>query len=79
MACMSGFPSFDAGEVELLISAVRNALEHLRGANERLGGADTQMIETGKRYAFILKKLEQVTQHQTHRAEADPLGEHQRW
>lgn len=62
MTWMSGFPSFGPGEVELLISAVRKALEHLRDANERLGGNDTQTIETGQRYAAILEKLEQVAQ-----------------
>lgn len=60
--CMSGYPSFDPGEVELLVTAVRNALEHLRDASERLGGKDTQMLETGQRYAAILEKLEQVSQ-----------------
>jgi hypothetical protein len=48
--------------VELLVSAVRKALEHLRDANERLGGNDRQTIETGQRYAIILEKLEQVAQ-----------------
>jgi hypothetical protein len=33
MTRMSGFPSFGPGEVELLVSTVRNALEHLRDAN----------------------------------------------
>jgi hypothetical protein len=62
MTCMSGFPSFGPGEVELLVSAVRKAVEHLRDANERLGGKDRQMLETGQRYAAILEKLEQVEQ-----------------
>jgi hypothetical protein len=62
MTCMSGFPSFGPGEVELLVSAVRKALERLRDANERLGGKDIGMIETGQRYAAILEKLEQVAQ-----------------
>jgi hypothetical protein len=48
--------------VELLVSAVGKALEHLRDANERLGGNDRQTIETGQRYAIILEKLEQVAQ-----------------
>lgn len=63
MTCMSGIPTFNPGEVELLVSAVRNVLEHLRDANERLGGNDRQMIETGERYAAILEKLQAVADH----------------
>jgi hypothetical protein len=63
MTGMSGFPSFDPGEVELLVNAVRNALEHPPDANERLGGNDRQIMETGQeRYAIILK-LEGVAEH----------------
>ncbi len=58
---MAPIPSFDAGEVELLVSAVQKTLEHLREANERLGGNDAEMIETGRRYAVLLQKLQAVT------------------
>jgi hypothetical protein len=43
-----GQPSFDAGEVELLVSAVQKTLEHLREANERLGGNDAELMEAGR-------------------------------
>lgn len=57
---MTPLPSFDAQEVELLIEAVQETLEHLRQANERLGGNDRDMLETGRRYALVLQKLEAV-------------------
>ncbi len=57
---MVPLPSFDPGEVELLVSAVTKTLEHLREANERLGGNDPQLLETGRRYAVLLQKLEAV-------------------
>jgi hypothetical protein len=44
---MKTIPSFDAGEVELLVSAVQKTLEHLRDANERMGGNDAELVETG--------------------------------
>ena len=53
-------PSFDAGEVQLLISAVTDALEHLKNANEKLGGSDPEMIEAGRRYAVVLQKLQAI-------------------
>jgi hypothetical protein len=37
---MTDKPSFSAGDVELLADSVRKTLEHLRDANERLGGND---------------------------------------
>jgi hypothetical protein len=53
-------PSFDEHEVELLVSAVEKALEHLKQANERLGGNDRELLEFGRRYAVILGKLKTV-------------------
>jgi hypothetical protein len=58
---MKTIPSFDAGEVELLVSAVQKTLEHLRDANERMGGNDAELVETGRRYAVLLQKLQAVT------------------
>ena len=52
---------FDAGEVELLVSAVQKTLEHLREANERTAGNDGELIEAGRRYAVLLQKLQAVT------------------
>ena len=53
-------PSFEREEVALLVSAVEKALEHLRQANERMGGNDPELIEYGRRYAIILQKLNAV-------------------
>ena len=53
-------PSFEREEVALLVSAVEKALEHLRQANERVGGNDPELIEYGRRYAVILQKLNAV-------------------
>jgi hypothetical protein len=61
LAFMAVIPSFTTGEVELLVSAVQKTLEHLREANERLGGNDAQMIEAGQRYAVVLEKLRAVS------------------
>jgi hypothetical protein len=58
---MTPIPSFDPDEVELLVSAVQKTLEHLREANERLGGNDSEIMETGRRYAVLLQKLQAVT------------------
>jgi hypothetical protein len=57
---MRPLPSFDSEEVELLVAAVQKSLEHLRQANEHLGGNDAQILETGRRYALILQKLQAV-------------------
>ena len=57
---MTPLPSFDPEEVQLLIGAVQQTLEHLRQANERLGGNDREMLDTGRRYAVVLQKLETV-------------------
>ena len=57
---MTPLPSFDDEEVKLLIEAVQKTLEHLRQANERLGGDDAEILETGRRYAIVLQKLEAV-------------------
>ena len=57
---MTPLPSFDPEEVELLIGAVQQTLEHFRQANERLGGNDREMLDTGRRYAVVLQKLETV-------------------
>lgn len=54
---MAGIPSFSAAEVQLLADSVRTTLEHLREANERLGGNDAPIIEAGQRYSIILEKL----------------------
>jgi hypothetical protein len=58
-------PSFESGEVELLVSAVQKTLEHLRAANERLGGNDAELMEAGRRYAILLQRLEAVADHST--------------
>jgi len=52
--------SFEPDEVELLVSAVEKTLEHLRQANERVGGNDTELLAYGRRYAVLLQKLEAV-------------------
>jgi uncharacterized protein YigA (DUF484 family) len=62
---MRPIPSFDAGEVELLVSAVQKTLERLREANERLGGNDAELMEAGGRYAVLFQKLQPVTNHCT--------------
>ena len=54
-------PSFEREEVALLVSAVERALEHLRQANERVGGNDPELMEYGRRYAIVLQKLNAVT------------------
>jgi hypothetical protein len=56
-------PSFNAGEVELLVAAVQKTLEHLRAANERLGGNDPELMEAGRRYAVLLEKLEVISSY----------------
>ena len=53
-------PSFEREDVALLVSAVEKALEHLRQANERVGGNDPELIKYGRRYAVILQKLNAV-------------------
>jgi hypothetical protein len=58
---MISLPSFDAAEVELLASAVEKTLEHLREANERIGGNDAELMQMGQRYAILLQKLHAVT------------------
>lgn len=58
---MASIPSFDPGEVQLLISAVQDALQDLKNANEKLGGNDSEMIEAGRRYAIVLQKLQLIT------------------
>lgn len=54
-------PSFEREEVALLVSAVEQALEHLRQANERVGGNDPELLQYGRRYAVLLQKLNAVT------------------
>jgi len=39
----------------------QKTLEHLRDANERMGGNDAELVETGRRYAVLLQKLQAVT------------------
>ena len=58
---MTGIPSFSASDVELLADSVRKTLEHLRDANERLGGNDPQIIEAGQRYSILLEKLQAIS------------------
>lgn len=58
---MMGIPSFTAAEVELLESAVQKTLEHLRQANERVGGNDAPILETGRQYAVLLEKLRAIS------------------
>ena len=53
-------PTFDQGEVALLVSAVEQALERLRNANERVGGNDRELLEYGRRYSVVLQKLQTV-------------------
>jgi hypothetical protein len=57
---ISGIPSFEPDEVALLVSSVQKTLEHLREANERAGGNDTELIDYGRRYSILLQKLEAV-------------------
>jgi hypothetical protein len=59
-AMNSSIPSFEPDEVALLVSAVQKTLEHLREANERAGGNDTELMEYGRRYAILLQKLQAV-------------------
>lgn len=56
----TAIPSFELDEVALLVSAVEKALEHLRQANERVGGNDAELIEYGRRYAIVLQKLNAI-------------------
>ena len=60
MTAMTPMPSFDTEEVDLLASSMQKTLEHLRAANERLGGDDPEMLEAGRRYAILLQKLQAV-------------------
>ena len=57
---MGPIPSFDAGDVELLKSALEKVLEDLRTANERVGGNDSELLEAGRKYAVLLQKLQAV-------------------
>jgi hypothetical protein len=56
----ASLPTFEPDEVQLLVSAVEKALEHLKAASERLGGRDPELLEYGRRYAVILQKLSAV-------------------
>ena len=56
----AAMPAFEVDEVELLVSAVEKTLEHLKKANEQLGGNDRELLEYGRRYAIILGKLKAV-------------------
>ncbi|MDX2150022.1 MAG: hypothetical protein SFV54_04755 [Bryobacteraceae bacterium] len=57
---MKPIPDFTESDVALLVTAVRQALERLRDANERAGGSDPELIEYGVRYSRLLEKLEVV-------------------
>jgi hypothetical protein len=59
------YSELEAGEVELLVSAVQKTLEHLRAANEGVGGNDAELMEAGRRYAILLQKLQTVTDYST--------------
>ncbi len=56
-------PAFQPDEVDLLVSAVEKTLEHLRQANERVGGNDGELLDYGRRYAIILQKLNAIAAH----------------
>ncbi len=56
----TGLPEFDKHDVALLVSAVEQALERLRDANERQGGSDSELLEYGRRYSLVLEKLNAV-------------------
>jgi hypothetical protein len=62
---MTSIPSFDASDVELLRGAVEKVLQQLRDANERVGGNDAELIETGRQYALLLQKLQAVNASST--------------
>jgi hypothetical protein len=53
-------PVFDQDEVTLLASSVEQSLRHLRDANERSGGNDSELLAYGERYSIILQKLQAV-------------------
>jgi hypothetical protein len=57
---MASLPSFSAGDVALLISAIEQALERLYRANEDVGGGDPELLEYGRRYSVLLEKLQAV-------------------
>jgi len=57
---MAPLPEFTQSDVALLISAVEQALQHLRAANEREGGNDEELVDYGRRYSMILEKLKAV-------------------
>lgn len=53
-------PEFTQSDVALLVSAVEQALAHLRAANEREGGNDSELLDYGRRYSILLEKLQAV-------------------
>ena len=57
---MITLPAFTQDDVKLLITAVEQALKHLRDANERQGGNDAELLEYGRRYSLLLEKLTQI-------------------
>ena len=63
LAMSPAIPAFQPDEVDLLVSAVEKTLEHLRQANERVGGNDAELLEYGRRYAIILQKLSAIATH----------------
>ena len=60
----SPVPAFEPEEVTLLVSAVEKTLEHLREANERVGGNDQELMGYGRQYAIILQKLNAIAPRQ---------------
>jgi hypothetical protein len=57
---MVELPAFNEHEVTLLVSSVEQSLQHLRDANERVGGNDSELLAYGERYSIILQKLHAV-------------------
>jgi hypothetical protein len=57
---MADFPAFNESEVTLLVTSVEQSLRHLRDANERVGGNDSELIDYGKQYSIILEKLQAI-------------------
>jgi len=57
---MAALPTFDKGDVALIISAIEQSLERLYRANADLGGNDPEMLEYGRRYSLLLQKLKAV-------------------
>lgn len=57
---MAALPTFDAGDVALLISSIEQSLDRLYRANAELGGNDPELLDYGRRYAVLLEKLRAI-------------------